>query len=208
MAVSIPDRIYSDWDFVNLPHSWNAIDGQDGGADYFRGKGYYAKKIVRSELPDAERYYLEIKGANSTCQVFLDGRLLKEHKGGYSAFRVDLTESLKEESLLVITADNSENDEVYPQMADFTFYGGIYRDVSIICVPQSHFELEHYGTPGLKITPTVNGKDAQIDFEVYIANQKPNQTVRYSILDADGNTVEQKESAQTRVGFEIQNAHL
>ena len=74
-------------------------------------------------------------------------------------------------------------------MADFTFYGGIYRDVSIICVPQSHFELEHYGTPGLKITPTVNGNDAQIDFEVYIVNQKPNQTVRYSILDADGNTV-------------------
>ncbi|MGN1194965.1 MAG: glycoside hydrolase family 2 protein, partial [Acutalibacteraceae bacterium] len=208
MAVSIPDRIYPNWDFVNLPHTWNAIDGQDGGADYFRGKGYYAKKIVKSELPEADKYYLEIKGANSVCQVFLDGKLLKEHKGGYSAFRVDLTDSLKEESLLVITADNSENEEIYPQMADFTFYGGIYRDVSIICVPQSHFELEYYGTPGLKVTPTVNGKDAQIDFEVYLTNQKPNQTVRYSILDSDGNTIEQKESTENSVSFEIKNAHL
>ena len=205
---SIPDKIYNDWDFVNLPHTWNAIDGQDGGADYYRGKGCYAKKIIKAELPEAERYYLEIKGANSVCEVYVDGKLIKRHEGGYSTFRVNLTDSLKAESLLVIVCDNSENDTVYPQMADFTFYGGLYRDVSIICVPESHFELEYYGTPGLKITPTVNGKDAGIDFEVYLINQNPDKTVQYSILDRDGKIVGQKESYESRVHFTIHDVHL
>ncbi|MGN1442294.1 MAG: glycoside hydrolase family 2 TIM barrel-domain containing protein, partial [Acutalibacteraceae bacterium] len=145
---------------------------------------------------------------NSICEVFVDGKLVKRHEGGYSAFRVDLTESLKKESLLVITCDNGENEEVYPQMADFTFYGGIYRDVSIICVPESHFELEYYGTPGLKVTPAINGNDAEIDFEVYLKNQTPNQTVRYSILDKEGNLIEQKQEQESRVSFNLKNVHL
>ena len=130
----IPTMLSGEWEVVNLPHTWNAEDGMDGGADYFRGTCNYAKVIKKSELPEAERYYLEINGANSSADVYVDGKHMVHHDGGYSIWRVDLTEVLQVESLLVIAVDNEANDKVYPQVADFTFYGGIYRDVNIIAV--------------------------------------------------------------------------
>ena len=69
----VPAAISADWETVNLPHTWNAIDGQDGDNDYYRGTGYYAKYIDKAELPEADRYYLEINGANSSADVYLDG---------------------------------------------------------------------------------------------------------------------------------------
>ena len=106
---------------VNLPHSWNASDGQDGGNDYFRGSCLYTKTLKKADLPVADCYYLEIRGANSSADVYLDGEKLAHHDGGYSTWRVDLTKALKDESTLAIVVDNSPNDTVYPQMADFTF---------------------------------------------------------------------------------------
>ena len=141
-----PNALPADWESVNLPHSWNATDGQDGGGDYFRGKCCYTK--VLENLPAAAKYFLEINGANSSAEVYLDDKLLAQHDGGYSTWRVDLTEVLKEGSLLSIIVDNAPNETVYPQMADFTFYGGLYRNVNLICVPESHFDLSFYGGPG------------------------------------------------------------
>ena len=208
MAEGIPDEISDKWDFVNLPHTWNAIDGQDGGNDYYRGTGYYAKYICKSELPEADRYYLEIKGANSSAEVYIDGEKVAKHHGGYSAWRVDMTDALKERSLLVITADNSANDRVYPQMADFTFYGGLYRDVNIICVSESHFDLDYYGGPGLKITPHIVGIGAETEIECYVTNYKDNQSLRYIIKDRQGNTVAETVSADTKVKLTIDNVNL
>ena len=112
---------------VNLPHSWNAEDGQDGGNDYFRGSCLYTKKLDKASLPQADRYYLEIKAANSSADVYADGAKLCHHDGGYSIFRVDLTDCIKSgEGEIAILVDNSPNETVYPQMADFTFYGGLY----------------------------------------------------------------------------------
>jgi beta-galactosidase len=96
-----------------------------------------------------------------TADVILNGNHLAHHEGGYSTFRVDLTDALQDENLLVVSVDNSANDRVYPQMADFTFYGGIYRDVKLILVPAEHFELTKDGTPGIKVTPTVRLKDRE-----------------------------------------------
>ena len=160
-ATAVPETLCTDWEAVNVPHCWNAVDGQDGGNDYWRGTAYYAKTITKAELPAAERYYLEIQGANSSADVYLGGKHLAHHDGGYSTWRVDLTEDLAEESLLVIAVDNAANDRVYPQMADFTFYGGLYRNVNIIAVPESHFDLDYYGTPGIKVTPVMEGSDAK-----------------------------------------------
>ena len=105
---------------VNLPHSWNATDGQDGGNDYFRGPCLYTKTLVRSELPAADRYYLEICGANSSADVYVGGVHKAHHDGGYSTWRVDLTDSIAESCEIGIVVDNSPNETVYPQMADFT----------------------------------------------------------------------------------------
>ena len=88
-ASEIPAAMPTDWNFVNLPHSWNAIDGQDGDNDYFRGTAYYAKAFNKTDLPEAEQYYLEIKGANSSATVYLNGKELASHDGGYSTWRVN-----------------------------------------------------------------------------------------------------------------------
>ena len=207
-ATTVPAEMPSNWCFVNLPHSWNAIDGQDGDNDYFRGTCYYVKSFKKFELPEAEKYYLEIKGANSSADVYLNGKVLAHHDGGYSTWRVDITNGIKEENLLVIAVDNAANDKVYPQMADFTFYGGLYRDVNIICVNDSHFELMHHGGPGLKITPEINGINALVEIETWVANFKDNQKLRYVIKAADGKVVAEKETTDTKVNLEINNVHL
>ena len=179
----IPSQINAKWNFVNLPHTWNAIDGQDGGNDYYRGICCYAKELTKEELPDADRYYLELRGANSSADVYVNGTKLAHHDGGYSTWRVDITDSLTDNNIIAITVDNSENDRVYPQMADFTFYGGLYRDVNIIAVSESHFDLDYFGGPGIKVTPEIKGADAKAEIEVYLTNPKDGQQLVYSILD-------------------------
>ena len=206
-ATSLPAEIPSNWENINLPHSWNAIDGQDGGNDYFRGTAYYAKQLNKQELPAADLYYLEIRGANSSADVYAGGKHMAHHDGGYSTWRVDITKELQNNELLVIAVDNSPNDRVYPQMADFTFYGGLYRDVNIICVNESHFDLDYYGTPGIKVTPIMDGSAANVEIEVFLTNKKADQTVSYQILDAEGNTVSIKECTDSKVSFRIENVH-
>ncbi len=206
-ATEIPAAIDSKWDFVNLPHSWNAIDGQDGDSDYYRGTAYYAKKLNKADMPAADRYYLEVQGANSSAEVFLNGASLAKHYGGYSTWRVDLTDHLQPENILVISVDNAENDTVYPQMADFTFYGGLYRDVNIIAVSESHFDLDYYGAPGIQVTPVMAGDDANVEVKVYVTNGRLGQSLRYTLLDREGNVVASQETAETTVNFTIENAH-
>ena len=196
-----------EWENIDLPHSWNAIDGQDGGNDYYRGTARYVKTIEKAELPEADRYYLEIKGANSSADVYLDGLHLAHHDGGYSTWRVDLTEHLGEKSLLSIEVDNAANDKVYPQVADFTFYGGLYRDVNIICVSESHFDLSYYGGPGIQVTPVMEGDDANTKVQVYLTNFKEGQIIRYTLKNAEGEEVASHETAATKMAFSIKNAH-
>ena len=206
-ATSVPAELPMNWDWVNLPHSWNAIDGQDGDSDFFRGTCYYVRKLEKLDLPEADKYYLEIKGANSSADVYVNGKILAHHDGGYSTWRVDITNTLKADNLIVIAVDNSANDKVYPQMADFTFYGGLYRDVNIICVSEAHFDLSYHGGPGLMITPEINGADAKVEIETWITNPVANQIIKYAIKDADGKVVSEKETADTKVTLDIQNVH-
>ncbi|MBQ3140636.1 MAG: glycoside hydrolase family 2 protein, partial [Clostridia bacterium] len=197
-----------DGETVCLPHTWNADDGQDGGNDYFRGACLYVKTLKKAELPAADRYYLEIRGANSSADVYANGEKLAHHDGGYSTWRVDLTDKLTDETDLAIVVDNSPNDTVYPQMADFTFYGGLYRSVSLIAVSNSHFDLEYYGGPSLKITPQIEGKDARVEVEVYVKNLTPAQKLVYTLCDKDENVLNKIEATQTKVTFDVKNVHL
>ncbi len=193
---------------LNLPHSWNAVDGQDGGNDYFRGTCTYTKTFPKSELPEAARYYLEIRGANSSADVTLNGQALAHHDGGYSTWRVDITDALAEENTLLIAVDNTANETVYPQMADFTFYGGLYRDVNILCVSESHFCLDYYGGPGLAITPEVKGANADITVETWTTELKEGQTLRYTVYDKEENAIASVETVDTKVTMTIENVHL
>ena len=193
---------------VTLPHTWNAEDGQDGGNDYFRGSCLYVKTLKKADLPAADCYYLEIRGANSSADVYLDGAKLAHHDGGYSTWRVDLSGKIGEESTLAIVVDNAPNDTVYPQMADFTFYGGLYRDVNLIAVNKTHFDLEYFGGNGLKITPAVEGKDAKVEVEVYTTPLSDTQKLIYTIYDKDEKEVQKIESTDKKVVFDLKDVHL
>ena len=207
-AVEIPSAINSKWSFVNLPHTWNAIDGQDGANDYFRGTVTYAKELNKEDLPEADRYYIEIQGANSSADLYVNGKKLAHHDGGYSTWRCDITDEISQNTMLVITVDNAANDRVYPQMADFTFYGGLYRDVNIIGVNDSHFDLDYYGGPGIKVTPAVEGSNANVEIEVFVTNAKMGQYLQYTVLDAEGNTVANVATDDTKIVVPIENVHL
>jgi len=209
-ASEVPSVLPERWNWVTLPHTWNDIDGQDGGNDLYRGTAYYAKEIEKAELPEGDCYFLELNGANSSADVYLNGKKLAHHDGGYSTWRVDITKYLEEKNLFVIVVDNAANDKIYPQNADFTFYGGLYRDVNIIAVRESHFDLEYYGTPGIRVTPEVRGSNAEVEVEVFLTNAKEGQTLTYTLLDGEQNTVASTTVAasETKVSFTIANVHL
>ena len=152
---------------VSLPHTWNAEDGQTGPQMYYRGKCLYCKSFSKPALQPGQQAWLEFRGVNSSARVVLNGQELAVHDGGYSTFRAELTDTLREENVLEVWVDNSANDRVYPQRADFTFYGGIYRDVYLIVTEAVHFDLGHFGGTGFKITPKLDGENAEIFFETW-----------------------------------------
>ena len=190
------------WEKVTLPHTWNNLDGQDGGNDYYRGKCTYRKTILKKDLPLGEEHYLEINGANLSSVVYLNGEKLKSHDGGYSTYRVKLKD-LRDENILEVTVDNSPSDRVYPQTADFTFYGGLYRDVRLISLPSSHFSLENLGTPGIKATPDVKGT---LDVEVEVDGDY--DSILYTLLDREGKVVTEENSRETKVTLSVSSPHL
>ena len=193
---------------LDVPHTWNSEDGYDGGNDYFRGHCLYVKSLKRAELPAADLYYLEFRGTNASADVYANGKKLAHHDGGYSTWRVNITEELSEVCEIAVVVENTINETVYPQMADFTFYGGIYRNVNLICVNKTHFDLDYYGTPGLKITPAINGADAAVEVETYVTDLADGQTLVYTLFDKEGNELDKIESADTKVTFEIKGVHL
>lgn len=199
----IPELLPGDWEDVMLPHTWNAVDGQDGGNDYWRGTACYCRELRVGALKNGERAVLEINGAAMTAEVYLNGRMLKRHEGGYSTFRVDLTNHLQEDNLLAITVDNSANDRVYPQKADFTFYGGLYRDVTLLIVPERHFALCEDGTPGMHITPIVTGENAVVTVETW---QVGEGNVRIRIAGQEAEVPSRNGYAKAE--FVLNNVHL
>ena len=172
---------------VDIPHTWNNIDGQDGGDDYYRGTCTYEKKFTSPEFTQDQRVYIEFNGVNASARVVLNGKEVVSHDGGYSTFRADITDRLKKTNHLIVEVDNSKNDRVYPQKADFTFYGGIYRDVKLLVVNKHHFDLDFYGGRGLAVCPEVAGEDAAIWVRTW--HNCEGGRVHITLKDADGRIV-------------------
>ena len=190
---------------VSLPHTWNAFDGQDGGNDYWRGVGIY-----EIDLPDPTqgfKQYIEFQGANHVATVYCNGRELGIHKGGFSTFRYDLTEAMKKEGNVLSVVVTNANCEVYPQNADFTFYGGLYRDVKFIEVRKAHFDLLKDGTSGVFITPMCSGNTRVDLFPV----DAEGCVVKVELKDAAGKVVAKSQAvaeAHTVIRMKVRNPHL
>ena len=190
---------------VDLPHTWNNIDGQDGGNDYWRGCCVYELTFPCPAFDrEKQAVYLEFQGVNASAEVEVNGAVLMHHDGGYSTFRGEVTGLLREENRLVVRVDNSINDRVYPQKADFTFYGGIYRQVSLLVVGKKHFDLDFYGGPGLQITPTLSGDTALVRVKSWANVETPR--VEITLEDARGQAVAR--GTGTDATLEIPQVHL
>lgn len=169
-------------EMVALPHTWNAKDGQDGGNDYFRGHSWYRYELGDIAIPKNGRAYLEFLGAAMVAEVYVNGQHLATHEGGYSTFRVDLTEYVAEQTEVTVKVSNVDN-HVYPQKADFTFYGGLYRSVHLLVVPESHFNLDYCGAQALKVTPVVTNlatRAVEVTLEAWVHQA---EQVQFSIGD-------------------------
>ena len=192
---------------VTLPHTWNAMDGQDGGNDYYRGTCSYTTVLPNISLPENGRAVLQFDAAAMTAEVYLNEQKLAEHKGGYSAFCVDITDALRNGSnLLRVNVDNSDNDTVYPQKADFTFYGGIYRDVTLHIVPAAHFALAANGAVPVKVTPAVTDLDerrCEVTVEAFVVGA---QSVNFT-LDGQQTSAAVKDGT-ARAVFTLEHARL
>ena len=206
-------NLNSDWTFtkggktekVNLPHTWNAVDGQTGPQSYYRGTCVYEKKFSRPIMSDDECCYIQFDGVNSSCEVYLNNKLCLSHDGGYSTFRANITDLLEDENILSVKVDNSPNDRVYPQRADFTFYGGIYRDVKLITVNENHFDLDYYGGNGLEITTDINGKNAKVCVTAYYVGDADEVIIS---VDGVSETSLKAENGVAKGEIEIENVHL
>lgn len=203
--VGYDEAIISKGEKISLPHTWNAEDGQDGGNDYYRGTCWYVKKLDNLSFKKGDCVYLEFRGVNSSSEVWMNGKHLCCHDGGYSTFRVNVTEELSDENYLVVSADNAPNNKVYPQKADFTFYGGIYRDVYLVVVRDVHFDLDYYGSPGIQVTPSIEDKDANVELKAYVTGEA--DKVRFTV-EGVGTTVCDIQAGESIGTIIIEDVHL
>ena len=199
---------------ISLPHTWNAVDGQDGGNDYHRGTCWYVTKFQKPELEAGSQVYVEFLGASVIADVYLNGEAVAHHEGGYSTFRVNLTDKLQEENVLAVALNNADNNYVYPQKADFTFYGGLYRMVNLIVVPESHFELDYVGGNGIAVTPTVEcdenrvptGK-ASVKVETWVTGNADSVVITITGEESESKTVSVVDG-HAEATFELEHVHL
>lgn len=202
---SFPEFKCGDWKSVELPHTWNADDGQDGGNDYYRGSGYYFRSLYIPEINGDLNYYIEVGAASYDCTAYINDVKCAQHFGGYGEFCVDIGDNLRNGcNEIAIEVSNVANGNIYPQMADFTFYGGLHSGVRLITVPKVHFDLEYYGGSGVTVSFEINNVkkcekpmcdreillcDAVVKFNSYIRNASDAESVNYELIDIYGKTL-------------------
>jgi len=188
---------------VNLPHTWNAFDGSDGGNDYFRGKCVYKKNIGELRKDKDEIFIIEFQGVCLSCDVYVNDFLLGHHDGGFSTFRFLLDDILlrQKENIIKVEVTNQRKENVYPLNPDFTVYGGIFRDVNIITTNVNHFNIIEYGSLGVDIHVFVNNKLGVVETKPFIIGKG---TTRLTILNDKGDVVNKVDG--TRI--EVSDPHL
>jgi beta-galactosidase len=157
----------SSWQAVTVPHTWNNQDGQDGGANYYRGIGWYRRNLTVDPAYADRQIYLQFDGGNITTTVYLNGTKVGQHIGGYSTFRFDITPyvNIGAPNVLAVQVDNSYSTNVAPISADFTFFGGLYRNVHLLTTDKLHVDTLDFGGSGVYVKQT-NVSTASANLEI------------------------------------------
>ncbi|HEX7846626.1 MAG TPA: glycoside hydrolase family 2 TIM barrel-domain containing protein, partial [Chitinophagaceae bacterium] len=160
------------WEPVSLPHTWNVDDVMDDVPGYYRGVGWYKRNLFIEKKYKGKQLCLLFEGANQVAEVFINGKKAGAHLGGYAAFYVPISSLINydRDNELLVKVDNSHNQDIPPLSADFTFYGGIYRDAWLVAVEPLHFSYAN-NTSGVFIsTPSVTATSATVQVKATITN--------------------------------------
>jgi len=191
------------WERVTIPHTWNVADVMDDEPGYYRGVGWYRKSIYVNRKSQSGKSWLYFEGANQFTEVYINGAKAGSHTGGYSGFAIDASPYLKygASNEIVVRVDNSHNPDIAPLSADFTFYGGIYRDVYLVQAGPVHFDFENHGSNGVFInTPYVSDASALVSLHTVLKNEsETSRTIllRTRIIEPGGKTIITKEKRLT-----------
>lgn len=205
---------------VNLPHTWNQ-DALTAKINYYRGLGNYEKDIDIPVNWQGKCIYLRFKGVNTIANVFINGKHAGEHRGGYTAFAVDLTPYIRwgEKNTIWVRVNNSPQLDIMPLVGDFNMYGGIYRDVELIVTDPYHISLSDYGSFGVYFTPAeVSRKKARIQAKILAKGKTGcSSVIRVKIEDRQGKTLlreeqkitfDEKGEAVGELTLEVKQPHL
>ncbi len=190
----------SSWETVNIPHTWNDKDADDETPGFYRGPVWYRKQLFIDKSQEGRRAMIYFEGANQEVRFYLNGQFVGEHKGGYTRFCFDITPHLRygQENLFAIYVNNVYNPNIPPLSADFTFFGGIYRDVYLQFMNPVHIATNDYASSGVYIrTPEVNNSAASVEITTLLTNDMPQATeirVENIICDADGKEVKKTQA--------------
>jgi beta-galactosidase len=188
----------SAWQAVSLPHTWNNLDGQDGGDDYYRGPGWYRRHLdLRGRTAELAGKTLALRfgAASRVAEVFVNGQKVGEHRGCFGAFCLDVTHALRldGDNVIAVRVDNTTVPDVAPLSADFTFFGGLYRDVSLLALPPVAVSPFDDGSDGVYVSQSnVSAEHATVTAKVELSNgtgSPHDANVRADVLDADAKTV-------------------
>ncbi len=192
------------WTSVSVPHTWNAEDVNDEEPGYYRGEGWYKKTIYIPISWKDKEVYLYFEGVGQVAEVFVNGKLVGKHIGSYNAFSfpitnfVNFTSSENTANEVIVKVDNSHNENIPPLAADFTFYGGIYRDVYVKAISKTHFDADNYASTGVFIsTPVVNNSIATVNIKGALINGTNNKRkiiLSNKIYDAEGKLFSEQNS--------------
>lgn len=190
-----PTQVDELWDTISIPHTWNADDPFDDQESYTRGISWYRKGLVLPDDYSNKKVFIHFEGANQVVDVFMNGAFVGNHKGGYTAFTMDVTEFLKagQENILAVKVDNSFSSVVPPLSVGYGLYGGIYRDVWLIATDKVHFSMMNYGSKGLFIsTPEVSKSTAKVLVKGNVVNAADaiaEVKIKQTIFDAEGKQI-------------------
>lgn len=212
------------WQDVTIPHTWNAIDMQNDKNNFYAAEAYYKKTYRPDASMKDKRIFLNFEGVASVAELYVNGTFAGNHKGGYSAFTIEISKLLKfgEGNEILLKVDNSSRPDVVPiNHTLFGVYGGMYRPVHLIITEKVNIAVTDYASPGIYISQkNVTNKSADVNVEIKIEN-KNREAKRVqlltSIYDMDGKLKLKKETAinvlpQGRQfynqNFTITNPHL